>query len=486
MKWECNKKQSHTLRLRTDADPLNKRFDTVCYINLQYPLGNGWSLSAVRSITRSANNDNNGLEYGMNPTIKSAAIATAMALIPLSLHAGSVEVLHYWTSGGEARSVQVLKDQMDAAGHDWVDFVVEGGGGGNAMARLQDRVLRGDPPTAAQIKGLDIQRWARLGFLRNINSLADEQNWDDRLPPVVAQAMQYNGNYVAVPVNVHRTNWLWANKRILDTVGVTVPRTWEEFHQTAERIRQAGYQVIAQGNQEWQHATLFEAVALSVGGPEFYQEALVQHDFGTMKNETMEAVFEEYYRLVAEMNLSDDLTEWNQATSQVIQGEAAFQFMGDWAKGEFAAENKIPGQDYLCAPVPGTTNQFLFNIDSFAIFELRNANPADLRAQDDLVLNIMDDNFQKTFNQNKGSIPARTDMSMAGFDLCANISMSEFIASAENDALLPSIAHGMATTGTVQGYFYEKIGELTANPQSPEDSARALAKAIRYGQYVIK
>lgn len=414
-------------------------------------------------------------------------LATALSFIPMTLNAGDVEVLHYWTSGGEARSVQVLKDQMQEDGHNWIDFVVQGGGGGNAMARLQDRVLRGDPPTAAQIKGLDIQRWARLGFLRNIDPLAERQDWDAILPPVVADAMKYNGNYVAVPVNVHRTNWLWANKRVLDTVGVSVPRTWEEFDETARDISQAGYQVIAQGDQAWQHATLFEAVALSVGGPEFYKQALVQHDFGAMKGDTMKAVFERYYQLLDYADLDSDLAEWNQATDKVIDGQAAFQFMGDWAKGEFAANNKKPGEDYLCVPVPGTTNQFLFNIDSFAIFDLRNkANPENEKAQDDLVLNIMGDGFQKTFNQNKGSIPARTDMSMSGFDLCANISMSEFIAAADNDALLPSIAHGMATTGTVQGYFYEKIGELTKEPLSPHESARALAKAIRYGQYVIK
>jgi glucose/mannose transport system substrate-binding protein len=415
-----------------------------------------------------------------------AMLLTPLLALPGFLQAGSVEVLHYWTSGGEARSVQVLKDAMREDGHTWVDFVVEGGGGGNAMASLQDRVLRGNPPTAAQIKGLDIQRWARLGFLNNIDDLADQQRWDERLPPVVAAAMQYNGNYVAVPVNVHRTNWLWANKRILDEVGVSVPTTWEEFDQVAGRIAAAGYQVIAQGHQDWQHATLFESVALSVGGPEFYQAALVNHEFRAMRGDTMAAVFERYYKMLDYMTLSEDLTEWNQATSRVIEGKAAFQFMGDWAKGEFTAEGKTANVDYICAPVPGTQNQFLFNIDSFAVFDLRDATEADQTAQDDLVRNIMDTGFQRTFNQNKGSIPPRTDMSMSAFDDCAQVSMNEFIASAANDALLPSIAHGMATTGTVQGYFYERIGELTVSPLSPSESARELAKAIRYGQYVIK
>lgn len=422
----------------------------------------------------------------MNISNRSVAFSAMLFLLPGVSQAGSVEVLHYWTSGGEARSVQVLQEAMQADGHTWVDFVVQGGGGGNAMATLQDRVLRGNPPTAAQIKGLDIQRWARLGFLSNINDLANEQQWDQRLPPVVAAAMQYNGDYVAVPVNVHRTNWLWANKRILDSVGVAVPTTWEEFDRAADLIADAGYRVIAQGHQDWQHATLFESVALSVGGPEFYQAALVDHDFRAMRGDTMDAVFGRYYQLLDHMTLSDDLSEWNQATSLIINGEAAFQFMGDWAKGEFSAEGKVANTDYICAPVPGTENQFLFNIDSFAIFDLRDADQADVEAQNDLVRNIMDDSFQRTFNQNKGSIPPRTDMSMSAFDDCAKVSMNEFISAAANDALLPSIAHGMATTGTVQGYFYEKIGELTVNPISPSESSRELAKAIRYGQYVIK
>ncbi|MCH8532277.1 MAG: hypothetical protein LAT65_15605 [Saccharospirillum sp.] len=92
----------------------------------------------------------------------------------------------------------------------------------------------------------------------------------------------------------------------------------------------------------------------------------------------------------------------------------------------------------------------------------------------------------EAFNQNKGSIPARTDMSMNAFDDCAIQSMAEFVASAETNALMPSIAHGMATTGTVQGYFYEAVRELTVNPVDPANAARKLAKAIRYGQYVIR
>ncbi|WP_196156882.1 ABC transporter substrate-binding protein [Reinekea sp. G2M2-21] len=399
--------------------------------------------------------------------------------------AGNVEVLHYWTSGGEAAALDVLKKQMADEGHQWQDFVIAGGGGGNAMAELQTRVLKGLPPAAAQIKGLDIQRWARLGFLANLNNIAQADKWDDKLPSVVSDVMKHNDQYVAVPVNVHRTNWLWINKPLLDALNLKAPKTWDEFDAAAKVIQDAGYQVIAQGDQAWQHATLFEAVALSVGGADYYKRAFVEHEFSAIKSAETDAVFERYYKLVKLMKFDSD-AEWHQATNKVIEGKAAFQFMGDWAKGEFIKAEKKPNKDFMCVPAPGTANKFLFNIDSFAIFNLRNVEASEIQAQTALVRNIMSDSFQSAFNQNKGSIPARTDMSMATFDLCAQYSMSEFLNANDNGALLPSIAHGMATTGTVQQYFYEKIAELTKTPDTPAESSKQLAKAIRYGQYILK
>src|SRR5688572_27133821 len=79
--------------------------------------------------------------------------------------AGQVEVLHWWTSGGESRSVGQLKRLLATQGHAWRDFAVVGGGGDSAMAVLRSRVLAGNPPAAAQIKGSAIQEWGRLDVL---------------------------------------------------------------------------------------------------------------------------------------------------------------------------------------------------------------------------------------------------------------------------------------------------------------------------------
>ena len=59
-----------------------------------------------------------------------------------------VEVLHWWTSGGEAAAVKVLMDDFKSNGGTWKDMPVAGGGGDAAMAALKARVLAGNPPTA--------------------------------------------------------------------------------------------------------------------------------------------------------------------------------------------------------------------------------------------------------------------------------------------------------------------------------------------------
>ncbi|MEX0623881.1 MAG: sugar ABC transporter substrate-binding protein, partial [Saccharospirillum sp.] len=146
---------------------------------------------------------------------KKSLIAMAMGgTMAVSAQAGEVEVLHWWTSGGEARSIAVLKEMVEDAGHTWTDFAVAGGGGENAYTVLRSRAVSGNPPAAAQIKGLEIQEWGDLGFLASLEEVSEENNWDAVLPSVVADVMKHDGDYVAAPVNVHRVNWMWANPAV--------------------------------------------------------------------------------------------------------------------------------------------------------------------------------------------------------------------------------------------------------------------------------
>ena len=148
---------------------------------------------------------------------KKTLLALALGgTIVSAAQAGEVEVLHWWTSGGEAKSIAVLKEMVQDAGHTWVDSAIAGGGGDSAMTVLRSRAVSGNPPGSAQIKGPAIQEWGDLGFLADLTDVAKANNWDGVLPPVVSDVMKHNGVYVAAPVNVHRVNWMWTNKKVFD------------------------------------------------------------------------------------------------------------------------------------------------------------------------------------------------------------------------------------------------------------------------------
>ena len=392
--------------------------------------------------------------------------------------AGEVEVLHWWTSGGEARSIAVLKEMVQAEGHSWKDFAVAGGGGENAYTVLRSRAVSGNPPASAQIKGLEIQEWGDLGFLADLSSVASANNWDGILPTVVSDVMKHEGSYVAAPVNVHRVNWMWANPEVFKKAGAKVPTSMAELWDAAEKIKAAGFTAIAHGGQPWQDATTFESVVLSVGGADFFNKVFVEHDQAALSGATMKKAFDEFRKVKSYIDAGSPGRDWNVATSMVIKGEAAMQFMGDWAKGEFTAADKKPGSDFVCLPFPGTKGTFTFNIDSLVMFKQKDAS--NTAAQNTMAELILSPKFQETFNLNKGSIPARTDQDMSPFDSCAVASMDTFKSTAASgDGLVPSMAHGMSTTSTIQGAIYDVATDFFNSNMSSDDAVKKLSRAVK-------
>ncbi len=392
--------------------------------------------------------------------------------------AGEVEVLHWWTSGGEAKAASALKATLQAKGHTWKDFAVAGGGGDSAMTVLKSRVVSGNAPAAAQIKGPSLQEWAREGVLANMDDVAKADKWDESLPKVVSDIMKSQGHYIAAPVNVHRVNWLWANPEAFKKAGVKVPTTWDEFFVAAEALKKAGIIPVAHGGQNWQDFTTFEAVALGVGGVEFYKKALVQLDQATLTSATMSKVLTTFKKVKDYTDKNAPGRDWNLATAMVIKGEAGMQIMGDWAKGEFIAAGKTPGKDFVCAAAPGTAKAFTFNVDSFALFKLK--NEANIKAQKDLATAIMSPDFQELFNLNKGSIPVRLGMKMDKFDDCAKASSADFVATAKSGGLVPSIAHGMAVSSAAEGAIKDAVSQFwNSDKMTIADAVSKIASAAK-------
>jgi glucose/mannose transport system substrate-binding protein len=409
----------------------------------------------------------------MRSTISKYVTAFAVLASSVSFaQAADVEVLHWWTSGGEAAALNVLKKDLEGQGIGWQDMPVAGGGGTQAMTVLRARVTSGNAPTAVQMLGFDITDWAKEGALANLNDVASAEGWDKVVPEALQKFSKYDGQWVAAPVNVHSTNWVWANKKILSDLGIEQPKTWDELVAAMQKVKDSGKTAVAHGGQPWQDATIFDAVVMSTGGPDFYKKAFVDLDKEALGSDTMKEAFD---RMTVIRSFVDDNfsgRDWNLASAMVINDEAAFQFMGDWAKGEFLNAGKKPGEDFLCFRFPGTQEQVTFNSDQFALFK-QGDTPSDEQAA--LAKAIMSPSFQSAFNVVKGSVPARVDVPDTDFDACGKQGMKDLAAASESGNLFGSMAHGHANPASVKNAMYDVI---TAHFNGEYDSETAVSELV--------
>ena len=163
-----------------------------------------------------------------------------MAVSVIGLAAGAraadvkeVQMLHWWTSGGEAAALNVLKQDLAKEGYAWKDVPVAGGGGEGAMTALKAMVAAGNPPTASQILGYFAVDYAEAGKLGDITSLATKEDWAKVVPTALQKFTTTNGKWDAVPVNIHSVNWVWINKAVMDKIGGKEPTKLRRIHRAA-------------------------------------------------------------------------------------------------------------------------------------------------------------------------------------------------------------------------------------------------------------
>ncbi|MGN5230490.1 ABC transporter substrate-binding protein [Aeromonas veronii] len=403
---------------------------------------------------------------------------SVIALLSAPVAASQVEVLHWWTSGGEAKAVEVLKSEWTKQGNQWNDFAVQGGGGKSAMTVLKSRALAANPPEAAHLKGYELKEWAGLGFLRDLSPMAEHLGWYSQMPPMVRATLSQNGALMAVPTGIHRVNWLWLNRKVFERNKLTPPTSWAQFVTVADQLKKRGITPLAIGNEPWQLAVLFETVALGEGGKEFYRKAFLEQDSATLTGPDMVRVLTRFQQLRAYVPQKYAGLKWHQATNLLESGGAAMQLMGDWVKGELSAGNYRPGEDIACLPSPGSAGLFSYNLDSIAMFKQR--DPAQLQAQGDLARLLMTPKFQEEFNRVKGSIPALTNPDMSKFDRCAVRSYQDFLLAEKQDNLLPSMAEGMATPTNMRQAILDVLSNFFNDPKAnPEQTALHLERAMR-------
>ncbi len=416
------------------------------------------------------------IRTNLTKTLKlTASAALIMGAANAATADSNVEVMHWWTSGGEAKALDVLKADLESKGISWSDMPIAGGGGDNANTVLRARVTAGNPPTAAQMLGYAILDWANVdGALGNLNAAAAKENWDAVVPKALQKFAKHDGNWISAPVNIHSTNWMWFNKSALDAVGGKAPTTWEEFVAVLDGMKANGITPLAHGGQAWQEATIFDAVALSLGD-DFYTSAFIDLDPAALGGAKMLEAFNRMAKLRSYVDDNFSGRDWNLASAMVIEGKAGVQLMGDWAKGEFLNAGQVPGKDFVCVRFPGTQGAVTFNADQFAMFNVSDDKKASQLA---MASSVLSPEFQSAFNVVKGSVPARTDVSDAAFDDCGKKGIADLAEANSAGRLYGSMAHGHAAPDAIKGALYDVVTAHFNGEYSSEEAVQELVAAI--------
>ena len=227
------------------------------------------------------------------------------------------EVMHWWTSGGEAAAVKVLAEAFDKAGGEWVDTAIANGE--NARAAAINRIVGGNPPAASQFNtGKQFDDLVAQSLLRSLDSVAEAGHWKDFLPPAFVQAASRDGHFYAVPINVHGQNWMFYSKAVLAKAGVAAPpKTWDEFFAAMDKIKAAGLIPIALGGQPWQeHDPVQRRPAGGRQGR--LHEGLRRARADAVKSPEFRKAVDIFGRLRGYVDPGSPGRNWNDATAMVI------------------------------------------------------------------------------------------------------------------------------------------------------------------------
>lgn len=403
--------------------------------------------------------------------MRNMLVATTALTAAGAANATELEVMHWWTSGGEAAAVAELAKAFDATGNTWVDSAIAGSG---TVARpiMISRITGGDPMGAFQFNhGRQAEELIEAGLLRDITDIAEAEGWTDIVNPKgLLDACTVDGRIYCAPVNIHSSQWMWLSNAAYEKAGVPVPTNWHEWVETAPALEAAGLLPLALGQQGWQQNIAFTDLLVALLPDETYMGIYGDKDADLAAGDDMAAVWEAVETL-RNYGAASTVQNWNDATNLVITGQAGAQIMGDWAQGEFAVAEQVAGEDYTCLPGLGLKDVLFTGGDAFYFPVLK--DEAQIAAQGELAALMLKPETQVAFNLKKGSLPVRGDVDLSA----ANDCMQKGLAILAAGKTLPDT--NMLITQDTTTQLQDLQAEFFASDMTAEDAHARFIEIIK-------
>lgn len=348
-------------------------------------------------------------------------------------------VYHWWTAGGERQAMDAMEADFMAAYPGIVvhDNPTAGGGGITLKTVMQGKLAAGVPPDTFQsLAGGELKTYVDGGYLNNVDDIWAAQGLDRKYPAVLGRMVTFNGHKMAIPVSIHRANWLFYNVPVFTRFGLLPPTDVDEMIADCKVLAANGIAPIGLGTRDkWTAAFLFDGVLLSVAGPAAY-EKFYTGQLDVARDPLIQKAFTKFAQLMPYVYQDHGSATWSDMPTQLGSGNVGMMVLGDFAAPLLTGAGWAEGRDWEAVGFPSKSSEvFLMVVDTFTRpkgVEHPDATTAWLE-------NITSPKTQADFTILKGSIAPNNDVPASTYSDSLHRRASEAF---KTLAVVPSSVHG--------------------------------------------
>ncbi len=382
--------------------------------------------------------------------------------------AHTLDFWHWWVSDSEIKNINLIKQHAKQQGITVQDQSMRSYNNSDYSNVLKKHIQQHNPPTAAMLISSQVHPYNNTFPLLNLDEVAQEQGWEDVIPDAIQETAKFQGHWISAPINSHSTNWLWINKALFNRLNLPIPETFDDLLVVLERAQRMGIPGLVSLTVGWEYTILFELVAISSNGLEFYRRLFIDRqqlpgDKQLLINTLMRVQQLTHYFSADTVNNS-----WDENTAAMLQGEVLMQIQGSWVASELDTLGAKADVDYLCIRFPDTQGAYLFHTDHVVFF----ATPTnDTAQQKNFARMLLDKEFQRNLSISSGASPARVDISTEGLNSCGKKSIYDLRMANMRHAVMISMnnnaMHSIMTDFMEHKMSAERAAQLILDTYAP-------------------
>jgi xylobiose transport system substrate-binding protein len=211
--------------------------------------------------------------------------------------------------------------------------------GADYQAKLQTIMSTSNAPAVFfNWGGGSILQFQKAGLLEPLNGMiASNPKLKSSFLPSIMKAAAIDGSYYGIPMRGTQPVFLFYNKNVLKTNGISVPTTWPQFLAAVKKLKKAGVDtpIALGGADQWPTLMWYEYLYDRVAGPGLVTSALAGKS-SVWGSAASKAALGDLKQLVETGAFGVDKS-WdsvyftkNQTAAMIQTGESAFELMGSW------------------------------------------------------------------------------------------------------------------------------------------------------------